>query len=164
MTPKLPGSVVCAIFDLDGTLADIEHRRHYIDHTDYASNGSVTSTSSRWAAFFAAMPQDTVIQPMRTLFWSLQIAGTSALICTGRGEETRAPTEAWLAHHGIQPSKLYMRPAGDFREDSIVKGEMLDAIRVEGWRPYIVFEDRQRVVDMWRARGLLCAQVAKGDY
>lgn len=28
----------------------------------------------------------------------------------------------------------------------------------------MVFEDRARVVDMWRKRGVLCAQVAPGDF
>ena len=28
----------------------------------------------------------------------------------------------------------------------------------------IIFEDRKRVVDMWRRRGIVCAQVAEGDF
>ena len=29
---------------------------------------------------------------------------------------------------------------------------------------FAVFDDRQQVVDMWRANGLTCFQVAEGDF
>lgn len=34
-----------------------------------------------------------------------------------------------------------------------------------GWRkPDIVFEDRKRMVEAWRSRGIMCVQVAPGDF
>ena len=30
--------------------------------------------------------------------------------------------------------------------------------------PIMVFEDRKRVADMWRSKGIRCCQVAPGDY
>jgi len=65
-----------------------------------------------------------------------------------------------------------MRKDGNHREDAAVKSELLDQVlssypqvpdrpnqKIAG-----VFEDRQQVVDMYRARGLRVFQVAKGDF
>jgi len=63
-----------------------------------------------------------------------------------------------------------MRKEGDHREDNIVKSELLDQILTqypqvkEQFKIAGVFEDRQQVVDMYRARGLRVFQVAKGDF
>ena len=66
----------------------------------------------------------------------------------------------------MQPDifKLYMRKEGDFRPDAKVKEELLNQIRSDGYEPILAFEDRQRVVDMWRRNGIQCCQVAPGDY
>ncbi len=32
------------------------------------------------------------------------------------------------------------------------------------WSVQFVMDDRQRVVDMWRSKGLKCLQVAPGDF
>ncbi len=57
-----------------------------------------------------------------------------------------------------------MRPEKDYRDDGTIKAELLDKILADGWEPWLVVEDRQRVVDMWRARGLTCLQCAPGDF
>jgi hypothetical protein len=57
-----------------------------------------------------------------------------------------------------------MRRRGDKRADFIVKGELLDKIIADGWQPIMAFDDRNQVVQMWRARGIPCAQVAEGDF
>ena len=57
-----------------------------------------------------------------------------------------------------------MRAEGDYRADDVVKGELLDRILADGYHPELVFDDRTRVVNMWRARGIMCAQVAEGDF
>ena len=58
-----------------------------------------------------------------------------------------------------------MRKHGDYREDSIVKGELLDqAIEEFPGKIFGVFEDRRQVVDMYRARGLRVFQVAEGNF
>jgi hypothetical protein len=34
----------------------------------------------------------------------------------------------------------------------------------DGYEPIMVFDDRNQVVKMWRERGIVCAQVAEGDF
>ena len=56
-----------------------------------------------------------------------------------------------------------MRADNDYRHDDIVKKELLDQIVVDfGKKPDIVFDDRPRVVKMWRAKGVFVADVYKG--
>jgi hypothetical protein len=57
-----------------------------------------------------------------------------------------------------------MRKKGDYRDDAVVKIELLQQIRADGFNPLIAFDDRNRVVDAWRANGIICAQVAPGDF
>ena len=57
-----------------------------------------------------------------------------------------------------------MREDDDFRSDDVLKSEFLDTMRKDGFDPSVAFDDRQQVVDMWRARGLTCIQVAEGDF
>lgn len=144
------------IFDLDGTLADITHRLHFI------KNGS-----NNWREFFAAcsndMPIDSVCYLARTLYES----GARIIIVTGRSDECEEATLDWLQKYKLPPSPVYMRKEGDHRPDHEVKAELLNQV-IEDWLedgPIAgIFEDRKQVVDMYRARGLRVFQVADGDF
>jgi len=141
------------IFDIDGTLANIAHRRHF-----------VRTKPRNWPAFNKAMVHDTPHDDIIWLYKMLQETGCTMLIASGRGEEDRTKTEVWLMEQGITYKKLYMRPAKDSRADNIIKGEILEQIRAEHGEPHMVFDDRNQVVDMWRANGVRCLQVAPGDF
>ena len=56
-----------------------------------------------------------------------------------------------------------MRPDDDYRPDAELKSELFDKLDLV-YSDTIIFDDRQSVVDMWRARGLTCFQVTKGDF
>jgi hypothetical protein len=141
------------VFDIDGTLSDPEHRRHLV----------ANRPKPDWEEFQRLEHLDPAIEPVAALARTLA-AAHRIVLCTGRMESSRGATEAWLAKHRIPYQGLYMRPQGDFRSDEIVKGELLDAITADGYEIMVAFDDRQRVVDMWRSRGVLCCQVAPGDF
>jgi hypothetical protein len=86
------------------------------------------------------------------------------LICSGREEICRSDTVAWLYNHNIRFDVLYMRGMGDFRKDSIIKYEIFDQSIRNNYHIEFVLDDRQQVVDMWRAIGLTCVQVAEGNF
>lgn len=140
------------IFDIDGTLSDPTHRLHH-----------VRGGNHNWDAFFAAMDEDGVHEPIAEL--ALKLARTDAVIlCSGRPETYRAETEAWLAAHTANPfNELYMRPADDHRPDYIVKAELLAQMRADGYEPWLVIDDRPSVVKMWREAGLTCLQCRDWD-
>jgi hypothetical protein len=57
-----------------------------------------------------------------------------------------------------------MREAGDKRADDIVKAEIFFRDIAPRWNVKAAIDDRNRVVAMWRSLGLLCLQVAEGDF
>jgi hypothetical protein len=87
------------------------------------------------------------------------------IFCSGRPERMRHATAEWLQEHlGLTAQALYMRGDDDRRADDIVKRELLARMREDRFNPELAIDDRRRVVDMWRSEGLVCAQVAEGDF
>lgn len=148
----------CVLFDIDGTLADVEHRRVH-----------VRGPRKDWRAFFEAMVHDTPVPEMVWLCNSLYNFHDAdenfrMLLVTGRPDDYRVATTNWLRYHGIKHHGLVMRAAGDNRDDTVVKSEMLHSLRARGYRVLFAVDDRQKVVDMWRREGVLCLQCAPGDF
>ena len=143
----------CYIFDIDGTLANGLHRTHHLE-----------KRPKDWDAFFAEQNKDGLYVHVANVARALHRGGHRIVICTGRPENYREVTMNWLHLRAVPYEALYMRPAGDFRDDDIIKIEMLARIRADGYVPVMVFDDRDRVVRAWRAAGIPCAQVAEGDF
>lgn len=142
------------IFDIDGTLADIEHRRLYLE-----------GDRPNWARFNAAMGEDTQNTPIVDLYRTLWASGAYDLqIVTGRNEAFRKVTETWLTWNEIEFNRVLMRADKDNRPDNIIKGEILKQLRKEGRDIAFAVDDRQQVVDMWRANGVTCLQCDVGDF
>ena len=73
----------------------------------------------------------------------------------------------WLDKHGLsnRNTQLFMRPAGDTRDDRIVKREIYEREIKGKYNVLWVLDDRNKVVDMWRRElGLTCLQVAEGNF
>ena len=147
------------IFDIDGTLADCSHRLHHI-----------TGDTTNWDAFYAACFGDAVIKNVAEVFKALGDYEDNVLILlTGRSNRVYEETSDWIWVHFELSSyngdvELFMRPDGDHRPDYVIKREIYEREIKEKYDVIGVFEDRQRCVDMWRALGLTCFQVAPGDY
>jgi phosphoglycolate phosphatase-like HAD superfamily hydrolase len=141
------------IFDVDGTLMDIEHRRHF-----------VVQRPKDFDAFREATSQDTAKEDIFAVAKALKAAGHRIIISSGRNKSQRAVTLKQLMVQGLVFDALYMRSDSDYRPDHEVKSQMLDKMRKEGFNPTMAFDDRQQVVDMWREKGLTVAQVDKGDF
>lgn len=139
------------ICDIDGTVANNDHRRAYVQ-----------SVPRNWAAYEARMEHDLPISPVIEILWALFAAGHNIIMCSARGEQSRQTTEEWLSRYNIRYHKLYMRAAGDYRNDSIIKGELLDQMLEDGYQPTAVFDDRPSVVEQWRERGLFVFNVGDG--
>ncbi len=148
-TDELTG-VIC---DIDGTIADCSHRLHWIE-----------SKPKNWKAFYAGVPNDKPIEKIITYLYVFSSLDIPVVFCSGRGEECRYATIDWLDQHKVPQGILFMRPAKDYRQDSIVKEELLAQILADGFKPNLVLDDRTQVVEMWRRNGLKTIQVAKGDF
>lgn len=140
-------AIIC---DIDGTLADCEHRRHLLPNYD---------------AFHAAMGKDPVIEPVRELLWMIGSTDVEVFLCSGRPEEYRKVTLDWLINNDIPYDHLLMRPKNDSRPDVVIKKEMLEQIRNQfDCEVLFTIDDRQRIVDLWRKEGLVCFQAAPSDW
>ena len=140
------------VFDLDGTLADGKHREHWIDRPVGEKD---------WRNYFADCDRDTGIAPVIATLRALVAFGHHVEIWTGRSDEVAEKTTAWLRNCGLDGLRLRSRPAGDHTADHDLK---LAWLAESSRKPDLVFEDRARVVAMWRAQGIVCAQVAPGDF
>lgn len=138
------------IFDLDGTIADISHRTHF-----------VRGGKKDWESFFAGCVADIPNAPVVAAFNAHREAGHAVEIWSARSDIVRHETEAWLEMAaGIDSAYLTrMRSAGDNTPDVVLKRYWLNQLH-ESERPDVVYDDRQRVVDMWREEGIACFQVA----
>ncbi len=86
------------------------------------------------------------------------------IVISGRHERARQLTSRWLERHDVPYKKLVMRPDDDYRPDDIVKEELFRK-EIEPWYTVAgVIDDRAKVVAMWRRLGLVCFQVAEGDF
>lgn len=149
-------AIIC---DLDGTLCDVEHRRHFVQREG----------KKDWRQFFLEMKND---PPKRHILEILSRFSKDHRIvfCSGRPKEYQQITMDWLFDQISALGdkgfgwELYMREAGDHRSDGIVKENILDFDILTQWQPAFILDDRNQVVDMWRARGFECLQVAPGDF
>ncbi len=138
------------IVDIDGTLANVQHRLHHLKGPG----------KKNWKKFFREMSADEPVEVVVKWVNALTPEYRTILI-TGRPEEYRRETEAWLERHGIQYDKLFMRRDGDHRPDTVVKQELLDRVGRE--RVAFVIEDRPPVCDMYRRCGVRVFQVSSGE-
>lgn len=159
------------IFDLDGTLADDRHRAFHLHppHGPYCANrvyntdGICTCGVRRdWNSYFAGAgddtPKDSVINICKDLArWN------KIYILSGRSESTGDVTRAWLRKYKIPYDKLMLRGVDDRTDDNLLKLKWVEELGI-GHRIVAIFEDRQRVVDAWRAAGYTCFQVAPGNF
>lgn len=179
------------IFDIDGTLSLPDHRRHLVEcpacpqcdgkSTVYQFGANLTCNVCNgtgkqpwfipdWKGFYDACgrdkPNKPVIEVMNRLHKSSDI-----WFFTGRTDRVRVLTEHWLwlytklGMKSVKNGQVVMRRDGDWRADDVIKQEMLDAMLPEDRaRLVAVFDDRARVVAMWRRNGIPCFQVAEGNF
>lgn len=137
--PALP---LCIICDIDGTVALMNGRGPYEENkvdTD--------------------LPNRPIVDLVR------QLAKDNIIVfVSGRHEAAREKTEKWLADNVLSGCALFMRPDGDDRKDAIIKAEIYEREFRGKWNVLFTLDDRNRVVDGWRALGLTCLQVAPGDF
>lgn len=137
------------IIDLDGTLADNNHRKHLLPDFD---------------AFNLACVDDTLVQPVAVLARILWQTNFDIHIFSGRGEIAERQTREWLSRNFIRYNRLTMRPAGDYTADHELK---LRWAKEFGYTPdnvAFILDDRNSVVQMWRENGFTCFQVAEGNF
>ena len=161
------------IFDLDGTLAIIDARRAK----------SLSNDKMDWDVFFDPenISLDKPNLPVIKMAQLFAEDGFRIVIFSGRNDRSFFTTKSWLTRNRVPFDLLVMRP-DKFQSDSwpiakgnpatkemrwmpdeILKKEMLDTF-INMDEVFLVVDDRNKVVKMWRDLGLNTFQVAPGDF
>ena len=148
------------IFDLDGTLALIDDRRTL----STKDNGKID-----WDIFFDPnnINLDKPNQPVIKVAQMFKDSGFRIVILSGRLKTTKDVTKKWLEKFNVPFDVLKMRPDNKqfkFMSDDDLKQGWLDSLFTNKEDVFAVFDDRNKVVDMWRSNGLNVFQVAEGDF
>ena len=162
------------IFDLDGTLANIDYRRKLATKP----NGKLD-----WDIFFRPgnIQLDKPNPPVIKCAQMFKQQGYKIIIFSGRNDRSYHNTKKWLDKHDIPYDLLVLRPdkfkdeswpiadgnpatpAMRFMPDDKLKKVMLDTfINIDD--VFCVFDDRKKVVDMWRDLGLTCFEVEDAHF
>lgn len=142
------------IFDLDGTIFDISHRLHYIQQKP-----------KNWSAFNNASIKDTFLKPGITILKALAKSGIKIIFVSGRPEDQLdiISEKFKFMRDDLKFADYYLRPVNDFRTDVELKEDILNILRKK-YDIICAFDDRTRVVQMYRKNGIPCYQVAEGNF
>lgn len=140
--PHDPDKETIIVSDMDGTLSQLGGRNPY-----FADN----------------CDQDPEHEPVVKIVKALT-AVYPLIVVSARYETVRSQTERWLKEHGIPYRELIMRRAGDNRNDGLVKAEIARDFIYPRFNVEVVFDDRDRVVNVWRWLGFPCFQVQFGGF
>jgi len=133
------------IFDLDGTLVDVE---------DYEALHKTKNEEFRRVAENAdAFPH------MVAKAKEARQKGRDIVILTARYAHYRKDTQEWLAKHGIPYDQLFMRPIGNEEKDKKVKKEILEDRILPHFDVKKAYDDKKKNVKMFRKEGIDAKQV-----
>ena len=108
-----------AVIDIDGVLADVRHRLHFVQQQP-----------KDWSGFFAAArrdpPLEEGIETVRRLSEVYRIVYLS-----GRPEHCRKDTLDWFKRHDLPAGELHLRPHSDRRPARLMKVEVLGRLSRE---------------------------------
>lgn len=165
--PSLPKAIMC---DLDGTLAIISGR------SPYDASDCDVKDKPNWPVINAVL--------------AMQARGYKIIFMSGRDAKYRPETQRFIEKYCRAPSnwafpkenddrpadapipyELHMRgdlnpnpEKADMRKDNIIKRELFDAFVAGKYYVDFVLDDRNQVVEGWREMGLVCFQVAEGNF
>ena len=142
----MAGSTDMVVFDLDGTLADIEPYLHFlVEHPDSPRD---------WYGFhqsvYGATPKADVLA-MYSLYSMREI---EVVILTSRQRDWEDVSTDWLWKWGVDYDRLIMRGMKDKRSAPEYKREELMNLMSEGFNIVHVFDDHPGVIEVCNELGL----------
>ena len=167
------------ICDLDGTLADITHRLHFVKaenmlavplRLEKAAREIVGEFKKDWNSFFDNVYYDAVRWDIVKLLKKYVSQGHPFILVSGRPERCRADTEKWLFEKIYDTLEwqnldkhvtLIMRQNHDKRDDDILKTDIYEKY-LKHYPIEVVIDDRPRVLRAWAMLKLRTIDVGPG--
>ena len=98
------------IVDLDGTLANCDHRVKFLEQVP-----------KDWDGFYSKLEDDLVNTWCLDIINAMNAQGVVTLIVTGRDEKYRNQSTSWLKKYEVRYEHMYMREHSNHIDDSEVK-------------------------------------------
>ena len=117
----------CIIIDIDGTLANLDHRVHLAQRKN-----------PDWRSFHDEMDKDLLNTWCFRLIECFQQKGIGIILLTGRDDSYREMTKQWLLKHRVFYHHLFMRLESDRREDAVVKRDIFEENIKENYKTLFV--------------------------
>lgn len=139
------------IFDVDGTLANVDPYLHHV-------RGSNRDYEAFHEASIDALPNIEVVEMLNHAFFDQM----HVIIVTSRKEKWRGLTSYWLAKNDIGHHALYMRSDDDNRPDYEVKKDILLKIK-NHWNVVHAVDDNPNVIRLWENYGIPTTKIGTWD-
>jgi acid phosphatase class B len=128
--------------DIDGTIANNDHRQYFLEG------------KKDWDGFFSTLsndlPMHEVINEVNNLHFNNK---KNIVFITGRPERYRAPTEEWLSKYFDFELHVFMRKDNDQRDKVTIKKEIFNSY-FKSDDIYCVYENDDDLVALWESFGL----------
>lgn len=144
-------SQLAYIFDVDGTLANVDPYIHLV-------RGPNKDYDAFHEASIDALPNFEVVQMLNQAFFDQM----HILIVTSRKENWRGLTSRWLANNDIGHHALYMRKDDDHRPDYEVKKDILNQIK-KHWNVIHAVDDNPNIIRLWEEHGISTTKIGNWD-
>lgn len=167
-------------FTKNGVIADIDVSKELNDSFDFELyvadrskpkailvdiDGTLTKMNGRSPYEWMRVGEDSLVESVVEAVNAASAAGMVVIVMSGRDSVCREITiDSLNSIDGPKWDLLFMRAEGDTRKDDIVKYELFNNHVRNNYNVRWVYDDRNQVVDMWRKLGLVCMQVAPGDF
>lgn len=146
------------IVDIDWTLANWEHRQHFVNW----------EWKKDWKSYFELMDNDTIINQVKHVINTLKAQWACIIVVSWRPDTYWHTTENRLNKNDVYFDYLLMRKWRDNRKDTEVKKDIYDkCIKKEHDKVVAVFDDRASVIKMRREQWLYvfnCSLLDNNDF
>lgn len=133
------------VFDIDGTIANNEHRKNLLPKRDL-------HLTSSWLNYNKACFKDEpIIQIINMMNCLAKVS--EVYIMTSRSDEVEWMTLEWLQDNEVEYDSIYMRKSNDNRKDYIIKEALLNDLCNGRKEDVIIFEDNPHVIKHLRTCG-----------
>lgn len=138
------------LFDLDGTLINVNPIVHLIGQWEEFAEASLKCPPATRMVEFALHCQ----------------RFSDIIVVTGKSEVYQQRVADYLSLLGILPEAILMRPKSSMDSDAILKPRLIEQYLGADWRDQVLFavEDRDKMVEAWRALDITCLQCAPSLY
>lgn len=148
-----------AVFDIDGTLFNCEHRMHYL----YNEEGNLKHDAD-WDGYHKAHMGDSLIVRNAAILRALYAVDYRINLLTGRSDKFAESTMAQLDIFKIPYHSLRMRPEGNRFSNAALKAYQLKTLNLGGHNIIAFFDDNKKVIDMLRKKDINGILVGDAEY